>query len=271
MLHHATTHSLPRAPITVGVVSPPSETRLVALDWESEHFGFSVARLDADGLGDARVWAELAAARHRGVRLVVLTTVPERLVPPDLLMEFQGTLVDRKATFARALAAGPTSLSVNDTDGVAEYQETTVSDALAALALSAGAYSRFQLDPRFPRQHFEAMYRLWIERSVRHEIASAVLVVRAADLPDGLAGLVTVSVADGTGKIGLIAVAEPARGHGVGRRLVAAAHRWMQHNGARRAEVVTQLANAPACALYQRSGYSLARVEHYYHLWPLAD
>ena len=72
------------------------------------------------------------------------------------------------------------------------------------------------------------------------------------------------------GKIGLLAVAEQARGRGVGRRLVRQANEWMTLHGAHEARVVTQLANEPACGLYRACGYTLAAVEDYYHFWPPA-
>jgi dTDP-4-amino-4,6-dideoxy-D-galactose acyltransferase len=43
----------------------------------------------------------------------------------------------------------------------------------------------------------------------------------------------------------------------------------MRTTGARRAEVVTQLANRGACRLYQSCGYQLQDVVDYYHFWPL--
>ncbi len=250
-----------------------SVPRLTRLAWESEHFAFPVARLDARGLSDQAVWSELELARRQRVRMLVLTTPPEQTVNADILAEFAGRLTDRKATFARSISPElEQHLSRGGKDYcISEYRESMVTPALLHLALSAGAYSRFRVDPRFPAMHFVAMYRIWIERSVRREIAGAVLVARNSNSGGALSGFVTVSSTQTTGKIGLIAVAEQARGNGLGRRLVAAAHRWMLDRGAQRAEVVTQLANAPACALYQRCDYALSEVEHYYHLWPLAE
>jgi dTDP-4-amino-4,6-dideoxy-D-galactose acyltransferase len=117
---------------------------------------------------------------------------------------------------------------------------------------------------------FVDMYRIWIKRSVRREIADVVLVARDDSLAGDLAGFVTIGREKSIGKIGLIAVADQARGRGVGRRLMAAAHSWMRSHGADQALVVTQLANEPACGLYRRCEYRLSALEHFYHLWPLS-
>jgi ribosomal protein S18 acetylase RimI-like enzyme len=75
-------------------------------------------------------------------------------------------------------------------------------------------------------------------------------------------------VTQGIGNIGLVAVAETHRGRGIGGRLIDAAHCWMVARQAAKTTVVTQGVNAPACRLYERVGYSIEQVEHYYHFWP---
>ncbi len=129
-------------------------------------------------------------------------------------------------------------------------------------------YSRFGVDNRIPPDKFEELYRVWIERSVRREIADDVLVVTNGAGVESLAGMVTVKVTEGVGNIGLIAVSEEYRGQGIGSLLVQAAHHWMYRRHASEMNVITQRANAPACRLYERTGYSLASVQYYYHFWP---
>jgi hypothetical protein len=47
-----------------------------------------------------------------------------------------------------------------------------------------------------------------------------------------------------------------------------AIHRWMLGRGVKQSTVVTQLVNIAACKLYERLGYHLINVQHYYHFWP---
>ncbi len=250
---------------------------LARLDWECSHFGYCVAQLANPDLTDAELAASLRLACREGVRLLVWPTVGGREVPRALLDEFAGTLVDRKATFCRQLvpviAEDPPDSGVKSP--VVRYTATTVSMALAELAISAGVYSRFHVDRHFTDERFEAMYRRWIERSVTGEMADIVLVVprdhRDGAVGQGLGGMITLSESGGVASIGLVAVATAVRGTGIGSALMHAAHRWMQHRGASEAQVVTQLANLPACRLYERSGYRLSRVQHYYHFWPLPN
>jgi dTDP-4-amino-4,6-dideoxy-D-galactose acyltransferase len=253
--------------------TPTARPALARLDWECAHFEVDAAQLGDAELNDGALAAALRLARQRGVRLVVWPARGGRNVPAELLAEFGGVLVDRKATFSRPLGA----ILAEDVSGsrcelpVIPYTATTVSTALGELALAAGGHSRFQVDPHFSAERFAAMYRLWIERSVAKELADAALVVplenqeSAADQP--LGGMITLAESGGVASIGLIAVAATVRGRGVGSLLMREAHHWMRQRGAHEVRVVTQLANQPACRLYERSGYRLARVQHFYHFW----
>jgi len=276
---------------TQNATNPPRhsvDAEIARLEWDSDHFGFSVARLWPSDASESGLAVVLARARRQGVVMAVWTTGPEMRVSRELLSDFHGDLVDEKSTFAGELATLSTakcsetsslrdgSLCENHATAsnaiIQPYSEATASEKLLALSIAAGIYSRFNCDPRFPREKFEELYRIWMERSVRRELADMVFVARDATSPtSGLMGMVTVSVADGVGSIGLIAVGQKARGRGVGTRLIDAAHDWMREHGAVDARVVTQGANLPACKLYERAGYRLASVEHYYHFWPLGQ
>jgi dTDP-4-amino-4,6-dideoxy-D-galactose acyltransferase len=249
------------------VVSKPMIRRL---EWDCHHFGLSVAQILGDEWDDAALGDALADARHERYQLVYWATSSDRPISKALLVEFRGSQVDQKATFVRrtmpevdsSVAPPPPKLAVGP------YAGTNASKSLVQLAIAAGVYSRFGVDSRIPPDKFEELYRVWIERSVRREIADDVLVVTNGAGVGSLAGMVTVKVTEGVGNIGLIAVSEEYRGQGIGSLLVQAAHHWMYQRDASEMNVITQRANAPACRLYERTGYTLASVQYYYHFWP---
>jgi dTDP-4-amino-4,6-dideoxy-D-galactose acyltransferase len=250
-----------------------AEPAIVRLEWESRHFSVAAAQLSGPDVNDAPLAEALSLARRQGVQLLVWPAQDGRDVPRELLEEFGGSLVDRKATFFRHLQpALPGNESQMPADRpVIEYAAATTSAALIELAISAGVYSRFHLDPHFTDGKFAAMYQSWIERSVTKELADIVLVVPLNDHhgapADPLGGMITLSESSGVATIGLLAVAATVQGRGIGSSLMRAAESWMRDRGAREARVVTQLANRPACRLYARSGYFLLRVQYYYHFW----
>lgn len=129
--------------------------------------------------------------------------------------------------------------------------------ALQELAADAFTYSRFGVDPFFSADEVRAFHREWV-KNLHNGLAQAVLVSEAGG---AVQGFVSCGLADSKGRIPLIAVAETARGRGVGSTLVRAALRWFQENGAREARVKTQANNVAAVALYERCGFVLERPE----------
>ncbi len=258
----------------MAIIAPTvAKPALARLDWESKHFGVSAAQLVSPRLTDDALVAVLRDARKDRVQFVVWPADSGREVPRVVLDQFGGILVDRKATYRKLLhgeAAEVASPRPAD-PSVTEYPSNTASAALVDLAIVAGAYSRFRVDPRIPEERFEAMYRQWIERSVKKELADVVFIVPAddmgADRHERPCGMISLSETDGVASIGLVAVAGTMQGRGIGSALMRAAHRWMRDRNAHEARVVTQSANIPACRLYERSGYQLARTQPYYHFW----
>lgn len=257
--------------------------------WESNHFGFPVLGIGRSTLGTQRLPALLWRAQKGGARLVCWPAAPDQQVPASVLADFRGRLVDRKVTYRRHAVDGmlkyedasirpsgfqPDTGKIADPGQarsrsylIGEYQDADASPSLTELALIAATHSRFFRDPGFPRHRAEALYQIWIARSVRRELASVVLIARPAGGRDDLHGMVTV-VVDGTeGRVGLIAVRPDCQGCGVGRRLMEAAHGFMVQHEVQQAVVVTQADNIPACKLYEQCGYRVASLIHYYHFW----
>jgi dTDP-4-amino-4,6-dideoxy-D-galactose acyltransferase len=234
------------------------------LAWDSELFGFDVARLvrPFDESDLARALRDLRAA---GVVLAYAFVAADDEPAARAAEAHGGRLVDTKVTYSRTLAIEPDVRAPSARADVVEYEASDASPELERLALQSGAFSRFRTDPDVPREAFERLYRTWIRRSVAREIADRVLVVSERDA--SLGGLVTLRFDGATGRIGLLAVESDSRGHGYGRQLLDAAHDLYRERGCSSARVVTQAANAPACRLFETFGYEVAERERVFHFW----
>lgn len=229
--------------------------RFEPLGWDTEFFGFGVARLDPAHL-DA---ATLAEARRAGIALAYLAVpdVPASL-PDAAIRALGGALVDHKTTFLKPSTDRPAALPVRP------VQAADSRDALRALAVQSAGHSRYAVDARIPPGKLEQLYHIWIDRSVAREIADEVLVV---EVDRAIAGMVTLGRKQGRGDIGLVAVDARHRGQGLGAVLVDAASAWFHARGEPAVQVVTQGANEAACRLYRRCGFVVERVERFYHFW----
>ncbi|MFQ5536424.1 MAG: GNAT family N-acetyltransferase [Gemmatimonadota bacterium] len=233
------------------------------LDWDSRHFGFPVAELAAEVGDEEELRAVLSRAADTGVHLLYWLA-PESFRPTqDTLTRFGGRRVvgyrryRRDLTHADALAeSDPRCVSVLGTEP---------DDAMYALALLAGALSRFKLDDRISDERFEAMYRIWLERSLAGELAADVLVLRAGD--GRPLSLVSYRIRDGMAEIGLVSTAPEAQKKGYGSALLTEVHRRARGAGCRAVEVATQTENRGACRLYEQAGYSVVHRGDHYHFF----
>jgi dTDP-4-amino-4,6-dideoxy-D-galactose acyltransferase len=241
---------------------------LELLDWDSQHFGFRIARAVGPELDAGELGKILGRARRSGVRLVYWAAEMTRAAPRHLLEEFRGSLVDRKVTFARSLTALEAASEKRAPCVITVHAQAEPSPQLVQLAVTAGEFSRFRQDQRIGAESFRRLYEIWLLRSIQGELADVVLVAAAGETCAQPLGFVTVALQDGDGSIGLIAVSESARGRGIGRSLVEAGHRWLRERDAWRVTVITQLENHVACRLYARCGYEQMQLQHVYHFWP---
>lgn len=227
------------------------------LAWDTALFGFPVGRIQAASL-QPEILGQTLKGLHAGiVRLVYVSADWRDGVRRRLIEDAGGKLVDRKLTFCKPL----TPPAPPWPPAIAACQDVEPGPRLEALALASGIHSRFRLDPRIPSSVFEELFLQWIRRSLRKEIADAVL-VSAGD-----SSLVTLKMENDGAAIGLLAVEEQHRRRGLGRALLAASEAWALDRGADCLKVVTQGGNDAACALYLSAGFTVAREEALFHLW----
>ena len=236
------------------------------MDWDSQFFGMTVAKIIPPRLTAHALDEALQELKADGARLVYWASDPDDEESQGCARERMGLLIDVKTTFAidSKDMQGNVDRLVDCGASVEEYLDLVATPELEKLALEAGMFSRFKLDPKIPTEKFVELYKLWIQRSVARDIADKVFVVQ---LEGKVAGMVTVGEKDGRADIGLLAVDTALRGKNAGKALVHAAQQWALRGGYTTAQVVTQGANTVACNFYRKCGYRVDKVENVYHLW----
>lgn len=231
------------------------------LEWDSDFFRIKVAQITPPNLSQHKLAAIISELKKQDVKLVYWSSGQE--CNNDAVSKLCGSLVDRKTTFAIDFSSLDLK-NIITTDMVEPFTDSMPVEALESLAIQSGEYSRFAIDSNLPKEKFFALYKTWINRSLRKEIANEVLVIRDADQ---IAGMVTLGEKNKRGDIGLIAVHKDFRGRKYGEKLVRAAQRWFITNGFEFGQVVTQGQNIAACNLYKKCGYSVEQIEYFYHFW----
>jgi ribosomal protein S18 acetylase RimI-like enzyme len=231
------------------------DTPIDLLEWDTRHFGVKIARLpEASDAG--QISEGIAAGEQAGVRCLVM------------LIE-----LDRPAAITAAEAAGFRSYDVRlELDRVVSGSPVPATDPIVAtdsdlphleeIARRSFFDSRFYADPNFDDERAAEMYALWVRRGITDD-------ERLLLTTEERGGFIVCHL-DTQGQIGtidLIAVADHARGRGLGSQLVDAAEAVFDEAGMTRARVVTQARNIAAQRLYQGRGYRTARASIWLHRW----
>ena len=235
-------------------------TRWQVRPWDSDFFGVRIAqigghRATASDLADA-----LEAARLAGVACVYfLADADDR--PTVAAAEANGFgLTDIRLTLECGVTAEAAAVPVPD------VRPARAGDLpqLSALARVSHRNTRFHVDARFDADRADELYVVWIERSLRGELADAVHVV---DVDGAARGYITMSAGERASSIGLVAVDAEYRGRGFGDRLLHSALHWTAERGLPRATVATQGRSAASVRFYERAGFTASLVQLWYHRW----
>jgi dTDP-4-amino-4,6-dideoxy-D-galactose acyltransferase len=239
------------------------EPKFQVLKWDSEFFGFRVAKLVSSQLNSAELDDIIRQLRSNRIKLAYWASNPEDSESQVVAKSAGLFLADKKVTYSRNILSIDMSNALFD-QTIETYKESQLNEELISLALQSGIFSRFNVDTKIPAGKYEQLYKLWIEKSVNKEIAESVLVTKVSDK---IVGMVTVGCKNNRGDIGLIAVNESVRGMKIGEKLVNAALHWSVKKGHNTAQVVTQGVNRAACNLYEKCGYHVEKTENIYHIW----
>jgi ribosomal protein S18 acetylase RimI-like enzyme len=229
------------------------------VEWDTEFWGVGVAQVVGATLTDARRSEVDGWCRDHDVACAYFLAEVDD--PESTLAAERGGFffTDVRATLAQSLdgrARSPVAPSIRTAR--ADDRE-----ALAAIARESHRITRFYHDPNFPDRRCDELYAQWILSSCE-DPASDVLV---ADIGGGAAGYVTCALDADRGRIGLIAVASGHRRGGIGGALVEAALRRFADSGVSEAVVVTQGRNTAALRVFTRAGYSIERMQLWFHKW----
>jgi GNAT superfamily N-acetyltransferase len=216
------------------------------LAWDSDFFGVSIARADAEV---PELDSVLEKARSEGIELVYLTAPAMSVHAVTAAVRRGGRVVDIRAELdVSELAPAP--------DARARIATVADRDGVERDAVTLSSRSRFAKDPRIPVERVREMYRIWARRCLDEGVVA---------VPDGQgSGLVGVIPGAEAAHVVLVFVDAGSAGRGLGRALLDSA---LAAAGATSARVSTQAGNVPALRLFEGAGFRVRSVEAVLHLW----
>lgn len=223
------------------------------LPWDSAFFSLKAGKIAEDTFNSEHFLAEKHA-----FDVIYIFERPDSDKNEEI-RRFCPAPADTKVTFIKEVQE-----NIPLDEHIRLYEKNTVDETLLSLCLQSGIYSRFKTDAGFPSDAYERLYKKWIENSVEHGAALAVLTYQSGD---SMAGFITLEAKDGDAHIGLFAVDEQFRGMGIGKKLLAAAEHFACLHHFKRLLVSTQQINQGANETYRKYGFSVHQIVHKYHYW----
>ena len=226
------------------------------LEWDSNFFGFPVGKV----VQEIKTVSQLRSL-HKNTDLNLIYYYSNRELAEDLLNNdfFNFTLVDAKVAIKKTLNSNAVMHPK-----VEIYTGNDVDPELMKLAMTAGLHSRFFRDKNISSSKSEDLYRIWIEKSVRGELADIVLVYREAGV---IIGFITLLTKLKNAFVSLLAVNPAFEGRGVSFALMNSTEAILYSKKYKVVKSQTQDQNRKALLIYKRQGMEFGEKHFVYHLW----
>ena len=237
------------------------KARWIRLPWDSEHFGFEIARLNVSELSSENLRTEIEAAQQSGIRC--LYWLANRNAVAALPRSPGIKVLDTRVVYSRALINADRHPDVDST-GIRSAENQDLPELLR-LASASHTNTRFFQDESFPVNRARSLYSLWIQKAIS-DPDQMVFVSGPHGRPRAYITCGPSPDSNGAA-IGLVAVAPKHRREGHGQKLVSAALMWARELGFTNLDVVTQGRNHPARRLYEKIGFDLVEESTWVHIW----
>jgi dTDP-4-amino-4,6-dideoxy-D-galactose acyltransferase len=232
------------------------------LPWDSNFFGFRIARVNSTQLSKQKIEKILEWCQQNQIECLYFLADSDHPRTVYLAENHGFRFVDIRMTL-QAIIPEPKPTGVPSAI-IRNYYPSDLPD-LVNIARSSFRRSRFYADPRFSPEACDLLYETWVKKECNTNPEG----VFVAEKDNQIIGFITCQLSRERymGSIGLIGVAGPSRGLGIGQSLIEHAVQWAHDHGTKQIEVITQGRNTQALRLYERVGFLTQHVQVWYHKW----
>ena len=229
------------------------------LEWDSDFFGYKIARLDVQDITEKEFEVIRLELIKSNIKLAYVFINPDDNNSNYIMTKHKADLVDTKVTFSINIPK-----DFYPTINISEYNKAIISDEILQLSIQSGEYSRYKKDERFINREYERLYTAWITNSIKKIIADEVLVYNENFI---YKGVISLKYNKEVATIGILAVDQTLRNKGIGKQLIYEAFNHAKINGCSNMNVSTQSENKIACSFYRKIGFIINKKTNIFHLW----
>ncbi|MBH0038953.1 GNAT family N-acetyltransferase [Pseudoalteromonas sp. SWN166] len=177
----------------------------------------------------------------------------------DVINRHGFSFVEGELVFKKALPVTVKPASLTDFNA---YLATKSSiDELKLIVSDLYVNSRFR-EPWFSSLERDNFYQMWAENAVLSKFDDCCLVLKSEG---SISGFVTIRIRGEEATIGLIGVAEPFQGQGIGKKLLELVQDYCISKKATAVKVATQTSNISAANLYSKAGFAIADISYWFY------
>jgi dTDP-4-amino-4,6-dideoxy-D-galactose acyltransferase len=226
------------------------------LSWDSEFFGFPIARVVLDDADETSLREVAHEARAAGITCLYGYLDALNVHLSYTIQALGWRLVDVATTFSLSLREPPIARPPET-----EFRVGTVADveAVTEIAEQMAEWSRFAADPRFGIEAARRLQRSWVDRAVGPSEDHTLMV---AEQESGIVALIG-RVATPQPRVD--AVGTTKRGSGAARYLIQGSREWAHPEPLLGGPIASR--NVAALRYVSHCGYRASKVEYLYHHW----
>ncbi|WP_053954712.1 GNAT family N-acetyltransferase [Inediibacterium massiliense] len=229
------------------------------LQWDTDYFGVSSARVNLSGIVDEKGQEEIIefCIDYDFVTIFNLDNVKEN--NQWIGNRTNAFLTDMNIQFLKVLAGKP------DYQDEKTYVVNNLSrnEQVVEIARDSFQYSRFFNDPKLPEIQAKNIYLYWTECAFGQENKYFVICKR----DESVAGYILFSINEDNSVIELIAVDEKYQGQRIGKSMIQTMESFVIDQGINKIKVGTQVNNISAAQFYSKMGFTYVSCGSVYHLW----
>jgi dTDP-4-amino-4,6-dideoxy-D-galactose acyltransferase len=242
------------------------------LPWDTEFFGFRIARVCGDTLRQEQAEQIDGWCRSNRIRALYFLSRADDPATIQTAEQHGCGLVDIRVTFEYLPMNLHDPVRPGLPDGIRiRVVQPDDLPGLQAMARTGHTDTRFFSDFHFARQRAEELYSTWVTLESQGRAQRVLVASSAANQPLGYVSC-HLNPVRREGQIGLVGVSPEVRGRGIGKNLILAAMDWFKTQGAQEVTVVTQGRNQAAQRLYESCGFRNRNLQLWYHKWyPTVD
>ncbi|MCF2908840.1 GNAT family N-acetyltransferase [Pseudoalteromonas sp. DL2-H2.2] len=221
-------------------------------EWDSDFFKRNIYTVELDTLGNKiESWPKNS--------LITVKIDANNYQSLAHINNHDFSFVEGELVFKKVLPVTENVTSLTDFESYLATEGSLVE--LKCVVTDLYVNSRFR-EPWFTSLERDRFYQKWIENAVLAKFDDCCLVLK---VDDTISGFVTVRIRGSEATIGLIGVAAPFQGKGIGKQLLQLVQKYSMAKNATVIKVATQTSNISAANLYEKDGFSITDISYWFY------